>query len=282
MAKSRTYNRAVEDVSNILSMEHVNVTVPDQTLATAFYGTGLGFTRDPYIDFGQYNVWINVGNQQFHLPTSTPQVLRGHIGVVVPDLDALDERLSRIGKALEGTSFRYRRSGDTIAVTCPWGNQMKCYGPGKFGDMTLGIPYLEFNVPTGTSAGIARFYGSVFKCRTRARKSSCEVDVGTDQSLRFKEHKKQADYDGHHIAIYLADFSGPHAYLKKHGLITDEVDQHQYRFQIIVDPRTGKHLFDIEHEVRSLHHPMYQRRLVNRNASQSFFTYTRGRDAFVP
>ena len=42
-----------------------------------------------------------------------------------------------------------------------------------------------------------------------------------------------------------------------------------------------KKLATIEHEVRSLFHPMYARNLVNRNAEQSFFSYRRGHDAFV-
>ena len=62
------FNRAEVDVGNILAMEHVNVTVPDQPLATLFYVNLLGFTRDPYMDFGPFNVWVNVGRQQFHLP----------------------------------------------------------------------------------------------------------------------------------------------------------------------------------------------------------------------
>jgi catechol 2,3-dioxygenase-like lactoylglutathione lyase family enzyme len=282
MATAKNFNRASEDVGNILGMEHVNVTVPDQTLATYFYVNGLGFTRDPYIDFGPFNVWVNVGAQQFHLPTNKAQVVRGHVGVVVPNIDELEGRLSRMGSRLKDTSFNYRRNGDTITVTCPWGNQIKCHGPGKFGAMTLGIPYVEFLVPQGTCAGITRFYERVFNCRTTLKKSSCEIAVGKGQQLRFKESRKQIDYDGHHIAIYVVNFSSPHSYLKDRGLITEESDAHQYRFQTIIDPKTGRKLFDIEHEVRSLHHPMFDRNLVNRNAEQSFFNYKHGRDAFVP
>tara|TARA_E500000331_G_scaffold338489_1_gene367754 strand:- start:966 stop:1832 length:867 start_codon:yes stop_codon:yes gene_type:complete len=279
--RAKKFNRATEDVGNILAMEHVNVTVPDQALATNFYVNGMGFTRDPYMDFGPRNVWINVGNQQFHLPTSKPQVLRGHVGVVVPDLDELELRLTRLAPRLNETQFAFRRSADAITVTCPWGNQIKCHAPGNFGDMKLGIPYIEFNVPAGTAAGITRFYEKVFNCATTLRKSSCEVEVGRGQTLRFKETKSQPDYDGHHIAIYIVNFSEPHSYLKNKGLITEETDAHQYRFQTIIDPKNGKKLFDIEHEVRSLHHPMYERFLVNRNASQSFSTYKQGHDAFV-
>jgi len=43
----KRYDRHQQDVGNILMLEHVNVRVPDQRIATAFYVQGLGFTRDP-------------------------------------------------------------------------------------------------------------------------------------------------------------------------------------------------------------------------------------------
>ncbi|MDE0443367.1 MAG: hypothetical protein OXL38_14760, partial [Gammaproteobacteria bacterium] len=64
MAK-RVFDRAEEDFGNVLNMEHINLTVPDQQVAALFYVSGLGFTRDPFIDFGTFNMWINVGEQQF-------------------------------------------------------------------------------------------------------------------------------------------------------------------------------------------------------------------------
>ena len=70
-----------EDVGNIAALEHVNVRVAEQTHAHLFYVTGMGFTRDPYIDFGIRNMWINLGRQQFHLPVGEPQVLRGRVGI---------------------------------------------------------------------------------------------------------------------------------------------------------------------------------------------------------
>jgi len=69
-----------EDVGNIISLEHVNVQISDQSLATLFYVVGMGFTRDPYLNVGLNNMWVNVGEQQFHLPTRTPQVIVGHVG----------------------------------------------------------------------------------------------------------------------------------------------------------------------------------------------------------
>jgi hypothetical protein len=88
-------------------------------------------------------------------------------------------------------------------------------------------------------------------------------------------------FDGHHIAIYIADFSGPHRFLKERNLVTEESNPFQYRFKDIVDPDSGKLLFEIEHEVRSLTHPMYGRPFVNRNPAQTQRTYVRGHDAFV-
>ena len=89
MHSKTNFDRSKEDVGNVQLLEHVNVTVPDQGLAAMFYVTGLGFTRDPYIDFGTFNMWVNLGDQQFHLPVSKPQVVRGHVGVVVPELDSI-------------------------------------------------------------------------------------------------------------------------------------------------------------------------------------------------
>ena len=101
------FDRTEVDVGNILAMEHVNVTVPDQPISTFFYVNLLGFTRDPYMDFGPSNVWVNVGRQQFHMPTAKAQVLRGHIGVVVPDLKSLLVRLEKMSRRLKDTQFSF-------------------------------------------------------------------------------------------------------------------------------------------------------------------------------
>ena len=83
--KNGQFNRAAEDLGNIVALEHVNVLVPDQHLATLFYVMGLGLTRDPYLMTGVTNMWINIGRSQFHLPVGKPQVLRGRVGLVLPD-----------------------------------------------------------------------------------------------------------------------------------------------------------------------------------------------------
>lgn len=280
------YDRRRDDVGNVLALEHVNVTVPDQSTATLFYVNTLGFTRDPYMDFGPRNVWVNVGQQQFHLPTGQPQVLRGRVGVVLPDLEDLTRRLQRMTKPLAGTRFAWQAAAEHIDVTCPWGNAIRCHGPGDgFGDMRLGIPYVELDVPAGTAAGICRFYNDVLgapaSLATRHGRPATEVRIGTRQRLWYVESVQAVPaYDGHHIAIYVVDFSGPHRRLLDRSLVTEESDAHQYRFARLIDPLDGAELFQLEHEVRSLHHPMFQRPLVNRNPAQAFSNYQRGHDAF--
>ena len=49
MATKPIFDRTAEDLGNIVELGHVNVTVPDQTKATAYYLMGLGLTRDPYL-----------------------------------------------------------------------------------------------------------------------------------------------------------------------------------------------------------------------------------------
>ena len=278
------FDRSAEDVGNVQLLEHVNVTVPDQGLAALFYVTGLGFTRDPYIDFGNFNMWVNVGDQQFHLPQADAQVLRGHIGVVVPDLEDLGKRLRFVQKPLANTQFGWREQDDHLAVTCPWGNQIRAFAPDKFPKMDLGMPYVELHVPPGTTDGIGRFYRQVMGCASEVSNNTARIRMGVNQTLVYRETDKPiAAYDGHHIAIYVADFSGPHRFLKQHNLISEESDQFQYRFQAIVDPGApGEPLFELEHEVRSLSHQMYRRPLVNRNPAVNFFTYRKGKETFTP
>jgi hypothetical protein len=285
---TKTFDRRRQDVGNIVALEHVNVKVPDQVIATAFYVQGLGFTRDPYLMVGTENMWINLGQEQFHLPTGDPQVLRGSVGVMVPDLEALKSRLESVRPKLAGTKFSYSPENKHVSVTCPWGNSIRCHAAGpEWGDTTLGMAYVEFPVPAGHADGIKRFYEKVLEAPAAVVPGDAgvatHVRIGGRQELIFRETRQTiAPYDGHHIAIYIGNFSRPHALLKAHGLITEESNDYQYRFQDIVDPDTQQPLFTIEHEVRSFTHPMFLRPMVNRNPAQRQATFQRGRDAFVP
>jgi len=284
---TRRYDRTHEDLGNVVHLEHVNVTQPDQSLATLFYVVGLGFTRDPYLMVGLENMWINIGRSQIHLPTGGPQVLRGRIGIVIPELDAARRRLEKVARPLKETAFGFSTHGDFIDATCPWGNRFRLHAPAaEFGSTTLALPYVEFDVPAGTAPGISRFYQQILAApavmSARDGAQTTTVTVGRSQRLIFRETSATLPpYDKHHIQIYISDFSGPHTALQARGLVTEESNEHQYRFTNIVDPDSGKLLFEIEHEVRSVTHPLYARELVNRDPQQSNVDYARNCDRFA-
>jgi catechol 2,3-dioxygenase-like lactoylglutathione lyase family enzyme len=262
------FDRSTQDVGNIVELGHVNVRVPDQSLATLFYVVGLGLTRDPYMMVGLDNMWVNAGASQFHLPTGAPQVLRGVTGLVLPDLDAAEARLDRLRPALRGSSFTVSRDGNALEVLSPWGNRIRCHAPdeNRFGPITLGMPYVEIDAAPGSAAGIARFYREVFGAPARVEAGMARITAGVNQHLVYRETRApMAAFDGHHVQITLAVFSAPHPKLQESGLITEESNQSQYRFESIRDLASGRELARVEHEVRSMHHPQYRRPLINRH-----------------
>jgi catechol-2,3-dioxygenase len=281
------FDRAAEDLGNSIHLEHVNVQVPDQHLATLFYVSGLGLTRDPYLMTSDDNMWVNVGRSQFHLPSGEAQVLRGHTALVISGRKALLERLAFVASRLEGTKFSFKEHNDYVEAICPWGNRVRCFEPDaeRFGRITLGIPYVEFDVPAGSAKGICEFYPKIMGMPAQLQNgdgTTASVQVGKNQNLLFREtDRPQPEYDGHHVQIYITNFSGPHRALAERNLIFSEDNPYQYRFRDIVDLASGKHLFTIEHEVRSATHPMFLRPLINRNPAQTNRTFAAGYDQWL-
>ena len=278
------FDRTAEDLGNSIHLEHVNVQIPDQHLATLFYVAGLGLTRDPYLMVSDDNMWVNVGRSQFHLPSGEAQVLRGHTGVVISGRAALLDRLASVAKKLHGTKFSFSEHNDYVEAICPWGNRVRCFEPNaaRFGRITLGIPYVEFDVPVGAAKGICAFYPQFMAMPAELDDGDgtvARVQIGNGQHLLFREtDRPQPDYDGHHVQMYVTDFSGPYRRLAERDLIFSEDNQYQYRFRDIIDPADGRHLFTIEHEVRSVTHPMFLRPLINRNPATNNMNYSHGHD----
>jgi len=287
----RQYDRAAQAVGNIVHLEHFNCCIDDQRLAVLFYVVGLGATRDPYLFPGMENIWLNFGRTQVHMPSRTvppkAERLRGTAGIVVPSLEDLAKRLDYAGREMKRVvgdvrQFAYTVKKDCIEATDPWGTRIRCHAPSpEYGAIELGIAYVDFDVPAGTAEGIARFYTEVMRSPASAKKGRATVAIGRNQKLYFTETKgKLPEYDGHHIQVYIADFSSPYEWLKGRDLITMETDANEWRFQWIVDPRDGRKLFQIEHEVRSMKHHLFNRPLVNRNHAITNMTYQYGQDAF--
>ncbi len=286
-ASAPGFDRRTQDIGNIVEFGHLNVRVPDQQQALVFYIMGLGLTRDPYLRIGTDNAWANCGQQQFHLPVGAPQILRGTTGLVLLDLDALCQRLAKVAPLLAGTQFSFDRASATqVDVRCPWGSRIRVHAPdeARFGRLLLGMPYIEIDVARGGSEGIARFYRELLGSRASTgsdeRGAYARAEVGLGEALVYRECDAALPaYDGHHVQITVADFSGVHGRLLARGLITEESNASQYRFQDLIDPQDGRLLATLEHEVRSMRHPMYARPLVNRNPANTDTAYAAGHEA---
>ena len=282
----KQYDRSAQDLGNIVNLGHVNLCITDQHLATHYYISGLGLTRDPFLNIGAGNMWVNVGMSQFHLPMGEPDLLRGMTGLVVPDRAALLDRLTAVRQPLAGTRFDFRESNDCVETVCPWGNRINVHAPDadRFGAIVIGMPYVAFDVRPGTAERIAAFYRQVLGALTtvigNGRGRKARVQVGEKQYCYFTETEApEQPYDRHHVQIYITDFSGPYRQLQQLGLLSSEVNDHEYRFRDVVDLETREVLFTVEHEVRSQTHPLYGRPLVNRNPAQSNRNYRPGHDS---
>ena len=166
--------------------------------AIAFYISGLGLTRDPYLVTGLANMWVNVGRSQFHLPIKDAQVVRGHVALVMPDLAALQRRLDMVKERLSNTKFGYAKRNGHVEVTCPWGNTFHIHAPDrkKFGPMVLGMAHLAFDVPKGAAAGIAQFYSKIIGAPSTVEKrqggASAKVHVGHQPAPDLQRDERHA------------------------------------------------------------------------------------------
>jgi catechol 2,3-dioxygenase-like lactoylglutathione lyase family enzyme len=270
--------------SSIVDIGHINVNVPNKETALAFYVAALGLTRDPDAKTGPSNLWINVGDSQFHLPSRRPtQRHRGTVGLVLPGVvssrDAVLQRLRSARDALQGTLFSFDEAEEYVDVQCPWGNRIRLHPPSHqlLGSSTMGMAYIQFDVPAGTLQHIGAFYSTLIgaavilgSCQPlfpgdRAHGSSVRVLCGEHQALVFRETTLPLpEYDGYHIMLTLSDFPAIYQRLADMQLITrGSVQEEEYRFTDIVNPADGSVLLRIEHECRSMQHAQWVRLLSN-------------------
>ena len=87
-------------------------------------------------------------------------------------------------------------------------------------------------MPSGTAAGIARFYAEImgaFAHVDAGDPPGARVQVGAKQYFRFREAAHVPGFDGHHVQIYITNFSGPYERLAERGLISPESNRHHIR-----------------------------------------------------
>jgi len=291
-------------LGELVLFEHVNLNIPrgSQSLISDFYFLGLGLTRDPFERTGSSVMWVNIGYQQIHIPSSSDsQVLRGSIGLVFPPelFSGLSKRLGDIKPKMAGTRFDFKILPEgkdellgtnnpikTIEVTDPYGNLLRIHENNEELNFRggLGIIYLELHVPMSTSALIGNFYHEYFGALPPSQdQTTCRVIVGPRQQFIFREVEEMKAYDGHHVAIYVTNFKKTWERLNQNNLLfsntrfsdhcekfEDALRFRQLRFKDFPLP-SSKIPFELEHEVRSIFHPSYMRPLVNRSGTLGIF-----------
>ena len=127
------------DVGGIVWLEHINLVVTSMQSASQFYVNFLGMT--PEKEFNTKSNHFNLGQQQFHIATANngdggdeviAQRVMGSIGLTVPSLERIRERLDLAMKELNGTLFSVIDINDDddtnfMTVTCPYGNIIHLY-----------------------------------------------------------------------------------------------------------------------------------------------------------
>lgn len=238
------------DLSGILWTEHVNLVVGSKELAEYFYLDFIGFTRDAGKSFH-----VNLGQQQFHLAENgePAQRIAGSIGLVVPSLDTLRDRIAAAQEVLKDTLFKIESdTSDCITLTCPWGNRIHVYSVqddtltstlstprkmenlhahgGAYGSHRMavrgspGIRYIEIACPPNTAGAIARFYREMIRCTIMETDDKAVVCVGPGVHLAFVENTNLSESDmrdmqGVHVCFYADDFEGLYHRLADKGLI---------------------------------------------------------------
>jgi len=127
------------DLNGILWLEHINLVVgSSREEAEYFYVDFLGCTRDASSSFH-----VNLGQQQFHLATCSEkagptQIVAGSLGIVVPSLASLKDRIAEAQERFEGTEFailsEHNDDDDDdddastwLSLKDPWGNLFHVY-----------------------------------------------------------------------------------------------------------------------------------------------------------
>jgi catechol-2,3-dioxygenase len=197
--------------------------------ASKFYVDFLGMT--PERDANPKSNHFNLGRQQLHLAAAEhdgdfPQRLTGSIGLTVPSLQRIRERLDNARSELRGSLFSVEGDDDVnvLTVSCPWGNIINLYdmsiddesqftdaaslssqkmavfhsSGGVYGPHRMavhgnpGIRYVEIACRKGTIDSIAKFYEELLGCHvTRKYELGLViVCVGPGVHLTFVENEQ--------------------------------------------------------------------------------------------
>jgi hypothetical protein len=267
------FPKVLPEVGGILHLDHINFQVSDHDLATVFFIGGLGLTRDPFRRADETNMGVNVGLQQFHLPRrgATPP-FSGLIGLIVPDLDIIRLRLSRLNKLqkFKDTPYEANFEDNAAKITSPFGFCIRLHSSKSMHFLKpLGIGYVEIPVPNGVADDILKFYCEVFHSiatiENRDGNKTAAINVGPFQKLYFVE-KELDSYElyNFHISFHVTHYNRAREMIKERGALMGTGEGEVFFFDKIFDPETGANIFSMTNEVRSVYHGDYMRPLINR------------------
>ena len=235
----------------IVWLEHLNLVVGDMGTAKKFYIDLLGLSQD------DNQKHVNIGQQQFHLDATgdLPNRVTGSVGLAVPSLSRLRDRLPQAKKDLDGSLFDVLSSDeqDMMTISCPWGNTFHLYDLesekttgdsaagenkmskfhsrlGVYGNQRMavrgqpGIRFVEIACPPDTVRCIAHFYEELIGCQVTRNEKSVSVCVGPGVHFVYVESSELDDesiaqMQTVHACVYIPEFETTYKRLKEKGLI---------------------------------------------------------------
>lgn len=249
------------DVGAVVLLEHLNTNISSDLVVVAkarrWCQTELGATLDPdHQPASLHTLWMSVGPfHQLHLPALDPlQPLQG------------DARSEVVLSGSFGTD-------DERVATCPvTGLRYRLVrGPPALRAVRLGAN-------RDALPSIARYWREVMRAPVTEGEQEVQVVVGPAQYLAFYAYDSPANgedgpvdrWTGYHVCVYSADWEACYVRHQQRGLLyTDhphnEPPAHtlevarslaQFRARDVRDAQ-GRTVFQLELEVRSMHHKMY-------------------------
>ena len=243
------------NTGGIVWLEHLNLVVGDMDIAKKFYIDLLGLSQD------DNQKHVNLGQQQFHLDATgdLPNRVTGSVGLAVPSLSRIRDRLPQAKKDLDSSLFDVLSSGeDTMTVSCPWGNTFHLYDLesenaliqntdnaagdnkmskfhsrlGVYGDQRMavrgqpGIRFVEIACPPDTVRCIAHFYEELIGCQVERSDSEKTVSVLVGPGVHFVyvesselDDESIAQMQTVHACVYIPEFETTYKRLKEKDLI---------------------------------------------------------------
>ena len=207
-------------------LEHINLNIPNEATARAFYIDGLGGTVNPRTTNSR-QLHVNLGASQFHLlnqlsvrgmePVEEAQVWAGHIELwTVENLAELQGRLPRAELVGAGDALHLR-------CQCPWGNRLEVRrAPEGFApvgahaggwERIVAMPRVVHLIRPGLAPCIAAFWTQIIGCDATdtGAPARCTVAFASGQQLVFEESDAAPPRDAYdtqerhayHLAFYL-------------------------------------------------------------------------------